>query len=79
MAFWCARTHFREALRCNHLVHAHHRTKFIPVASLRYALLLITGAVLVVALVGGAERCGDGAGTNARMGTRSEYRWGFCP
>lgn len=57
--FGVPRTHFREALRCNHLVHAHHRTKFIPVAGLRYALLLITGAVLVVALVGALSATGS--------------------
>lgn len=50
--FGVARTHFRQALRCNHLVHAKYRTKFIPVKGLRYALLLVTAAVLTLAIVG---------------------------
>jgi len=50
--FGVPRSHFRKALHCNHLVHANHRTKFIPVDGLRYTLLVVTGAVLAVALVG---------------------------
>ena len=36
--FGVARTHFRQALRCNHLLHAQHRTKFIPVKGLQGGL-----------------------------------------
>lgn len=50
--FGIHRTHFDKALRCNHLVHARHRTKFIPVSGLRYALLIGTGAVLALAVIG---------------------------
>lgn len=50
--FGIARTHFREALRCNHLVHAKYRTKFIPVKGLRYAMLIVTAAVLLLAIAG---------------------------
>lgn len=50
--FGVARTHFSEALRCNHLVHAKHRTKFIPVAGLRYAMLIVTAGVLLLAIAG---------------------------
>ena len=50
--FGIARSHFQRALHCNHLVHAKYRTKFIPVRGLRYALLIGTAAVLLLALVG---------------------------
>ena len=60
--FGVPRTHFREALRCNHLVHAQHRTKFIPVAGLRHTLLIVTGAVLLVALVGALSNAGNAQG-----------------
>ncbi|MGB1122144.1 MAG: hypothetical protein ACPG08_01375 [Flavobacteriales bacterium] len=50
--FGVARTHFREALRCNYLVHARYRTKFIPVTGLRYAMLILTAAAIVLAITG---------------------------
>lgn len=50
--FGVARTHFRKALRCNHLVHANHRSKFIPVAGLRYAMLIVTAAAVLLAVAG---------------------------
>ena len=50
--FGVARTHFREALRCNHLVHAKYRTKFIPVQGLRYAMLILTAAAILLAIAG---------------------------
>lgn len=50
--FGVARTHFREALRCNHLVHAKYRTKFIPVKGLRYAMLILTAVAIVLAITG---------------------------
>ena len=50
--FGVARTHFREALRCNHLLHAQHRTKFIPVKGLRYAMLIVTAVAVLLALAG---------------------------
>lgn len=50
--FGIHRNHFTQALRCNHLVHARYRTKFIPVRGLRYALLIGTGAVLMLAIIG---------------------------
>lgn len=60
--FGVPRTHFREALRLNHLVHAHHRTKFIPVAGFRYALLIVTGGVLLLALVGALSNSSSAQG-----------------
>lgn len=50
--FGVARVHFREALRCNHLVHAKYRTKFIPVRGLRYAMLILTAAAILLAIAG---------------------------
>ena len=50
--FGVHRTFFKEALHANHLVHAAHREKFIPIKGFRYALLIGTLAVLALALVG---------------------------
>lgn len=50
--FAVARTFFKEALRHNHLVHAAHRTPFIPVEGLRWALLVFTGVLVGLALWG---------------------------
>jgi len=50
--FGIHRSEFQRALRCNHLVHARYRSKFIPVSGLRYALLIGTAAVLALAITG---------------------------
>ena len=50
--FGVHRNHFQQALHCNHLVHARHRSKFIPIAGLRYALIIGTAAVLAIAIAG---------------------------
>ena len=50
--FGISRAHFREALRANHLVHAEFRTPFIPHRGWRVGVLVFTGAVLLLALMG---------------------------
>jgi len=46
------RKHFRAALRQNHLLKAKTRTKFIPTAGLRWLLLIGTGLVVCLAILG---------------------------
>ncbi|MGA0434901.1 MAG: hypothetical protein ACO3MV_04465 [Flavobacteriales bacterium] len=50
--FGVHRDHFQKALHCNHLVHANHRNKFIPVKGLRYGLLIGTAAMIALAIAG---------------------------
>lgn len=50
--FGIAKTHFKEALHANHLVHAELRSHFIPSRSWRWGLLVFTGAMLALALLG---------------------------
>lgn len=50
--FGIHRSDFQAALRVNHLLHGRHRRPFIPNAGLRWAMLLITGAVLGLAIMG---------------------------
>ena len=50
--FGVHRDHFQRALHENHLLHAEHRTPFIPVRGLRIAMLIGTLAVILLALAG---------------------------
>lgn len=50
--FGVHRTEFKAALRVNHLLHGRHRRPFIAHRGLRWAMLLVTGAVLGLALMG---------------------------
>ena len=50
--FAVKRSEFREALRQNHLVHAAHRDPFIPLRGWRWALLVFTGLVVGLAVLG---------------------------
>ena len=52
MKFGVPRTHFREALNLNHLIAAETREPFIPHAGLKWAMLIITAAVLLLAVTG---------------------------
>lgn len=52
MKFGVPRTHFREALKLNHLIAADTRSPFIPHNGLKWAMLIITGAVLLLAITG---------------------------
>lgn len=50
--FGIPRTHFNEALRHNHLLHADIRKPFIENKGLRWTMLIVTGATLLLALIG---------------------------
>lgn len=50
--FGVPRTHFNEALRHNHLLYADIRKPFIENKGLRWAMLIVTGAMLLLAIVG---------------------------
>ena len=50
--FGIAKTHFDAALHANHMVHAELRSHFIPIRGWRWGLLVFTGAVLALALLG---------------------------
>ena len=50
--FAVSKRNFREALHENHLIKAKTRTKFIPVAGLRWALLIGTSVVVALAVLG---------------------------
>ena len=50
--FGVSKRHFKEALRENHLIKARTRTKFIPVAGLRWFLLVGTAALVALAIIG---------------------------
>jgi len=50
--FGISKTHFSNALRANHLVHAEFRSHFIPSRSWRWGLLIFTAAVLGLAVMG---------------------------
>ena len=50
--FGIAKTHFAEALRANHLVHAEFRTHFIPNKGWRWGLLVFTGSIIALAVLG---------------------------
>ena len=50
--FAVPRRRFSEALRENHLIKGRHRTKFIPVAGLRWMLLIGTAACIGLAVLG---------------------------
>ncbi len=50
--FAVSKRNFREALHENHLIKAQTRTKFIPVAGLRWALLIGTALVVGLAVLG---------------------------
>lgn len=50
--FGVPRTHFNEALRHNHLLHAENRKPFIENKGLRYTILIVTAAMVLLAVVG---------------------------
>jgi hypothetical protein len=50
--FGIPRTHLTEAMRENNLLHAKIRTPFIPSKILRWTVLIITGALLTLAIIG---------------------------
>lgn len=50
--FGISKVHFGEALRANHLVHAEYRSHFIPSRAWRWGLLVFTGSVIAIALLG---------------------------
>ena len=50
--FGVHRSQFKAALRVNHLLHGRHRRPFIAHRGLRWTMLLLTGAVLALALMG---------------------------
>jgi len=50
--FGVPRTYFNEALRQNHLLHAEIRKPFIENKGLRWTMLILTAAVLLLAIVG---------------------------
>ena len=50
--FGVPRTHFNEALKHNHLLYADIRKPFIENRGLRWTMLIITGAMLFLAIVG---------------------------
>ena len=50
--FGIAKTYFAEALRANHLVHAEFRTHFIPNKGWRWGLLVFTGSIIALAVLG---------------------------
>ena len=50
--FGVPRTHFNEALRQNHLLHAEIRKPFIENKGLRWTMLILTASVLLLAIVG---------------------------
>ena len=50
--FGVPRTHFNKALRHNHLLHADIRKPFIENKGLRWTMLIVTGAMLLLAIVG---------------------------
>jgi hypothetical protein len=52
MEFGVPRTHFNEALRHNHLLYADIREPFLANKGLRWSVLILTGAVLLLAIVG---------------------------
>jgi uncharacterized membrane protein (DUF441 family) len=52
LEFGVPRTHFNEALRHNHLLYADIREPFLANKGLRWGVLIITGAVLLLAIVG---------------------------
>ena len=52
LEFGVPRTHFNEALKQNHLLHADIRKPFIENKGLRWTMLIVTGAMLLLAIVG---------------------------
>ena len=50
--FGIAKTHFKQALNANHLVHAEFRSHFIPSRAWRWGLLVFTGSIVLLALLG---------------------------
>ena len=50
--FGVHRRDFKQALRLNHLLHGRHRSNFSPDRGLRWGLLIFTGAVLSLAILG---------------------------
>ncbi|MDA0939883.1 MAG: hypothetical protein O2990_02665 [Bacteroidetes bacterium] len=50
--FGIAKNHFKTALHANHMVHAEFRSPFIPDRGWRWGLLMFTGAVVALALLG---------------------------
>ena len=50
--FGIHRSEFQAALRVNHLLHGRHRRPFIANPALRWVMLLITAAVVGLAVVG---------------------------
>ena len=50
--FGVAKTNFKQAMKANHLVHAEFRSHFIPNVTWRWGLLVFTGAVVLLALLG---------------------------
>lgn len=50
--FGIAKTHFKGALHANHMVHAEFRSPFIPDRGWRWGLLVFTGVVVALALLG---------------------------
>lgn len=76
MKFGVSRTHFREALKFNHLIAADTREPFIPHKGLKWAMLIITGAVLLLAITGAltskahAQQMGGANGWELAVQTR---------
>jgi hypothetical protein len=50
--FGVPRTHFNEALKHNHLLYAHIREPFMANKGLRWSVLVFTGLMLLIAIVG---------------------------
>ncbi len=66
--FSVPRTHFNEALRHNHLLHADVRKPFIENKGLRWTMLIITGAMLFLALVGAFSSKAYGQKMDSKFG-----------
>ena len=50
--FGVHRQAFKAALRINHLLHGRHRSPFIPHSGLRWAMLVFTGLMIGLGLMG---------------------------
>lgn len=50
--FGIAKTFSKEAIWCNNIVHGRHRKPFISIGILRWALLIVTAGMILLALIG---------------------------
>lgn len=66
--FGVPRTHFNEALRHNHLLHADIRKPFIENKGLRWTMLIVTGAMLLLALIGACSSNAYGQQLESKFG-----------